>query len=107
MLRISKAESFKLVTGCAVWYESADSSCKIPVSPFLLSCRAGKSPGPQKTVGRLVQHARKQNGYVLPRPVAVARCQQAKSLELRAAMRLARLWQCQDKRAEAPALLGS
>jgi class 3 adenylate cyclase/predicted ATPase len=35
----------------------------------------------------------------------VARQQQAKSLELRAAMSLARLWQCQGKRAEAHALL--
>ena len=37
--------------------------------------------------------------------VAVARRQQAKSLELRAAMSLARLWQRQGKRAEASALL--
>jgi predicted ATPase len=36
---------------------------------------------------------------------AVARCQQAKSLELRPAMSLARLWQRQGKRAEARALL--
>jgi predicted ATPase len=35
----------------------------------------------------------------------VARRQQAKSLELRAAMSLARLWQQQGKRAEAHALL--
>ena len=37
----------------------------------------------------------------------VARRQQAKSLELRAAMRLSRLWQQQGKRAEARALLGA
>jgi predicted ATPase len=37
--------------------------------------------------------------------LAVARRQQAKSLELRAAMSLARLWQQQDKRQEAYALL--
>ena len=37
--------------------------------------------------------------------LAVARAQQAKSLELRAAMSLARLWQQQGKRAEARALL--
>ena len=37
--------------------------------------------------------------------LAVARRQQAKSLELRAAMSLARLWQQQGKRAEAHALL--
>jgi tetratricopeptide (TPR) repeat protein len=33
--------------------------------------------------------------------LAVARCQQAKSWELRAAMSLSRLWQCQGKRQEA------
>ena len=37
--------------------------------------------------------------------LAVARHQQAKSLELRAAMSLARLWQQQDRRAEAHELL--
>ena len=37
--------------------------------------------------------------------LAVARHQQAKSLELRAAMSLARLWQQQGKRAEAHELL--
>jgi predicted ATPase len=37
--------------------------------------------------------------------LAIARRQQAKSLELRAAMSLARLWQHQGKRAEAGALL--
>jgi predicted ATPase len=37
--------------------------------------------------------------------LAVARRQQAKSLELRAAMSLARLWQQQGKRQEAYALL--
>jgi len=36
----------------------------------------------------------------------IARRQQAKSLELRAAMSLCRLWQCQGKCAEAPELLG-
>ena len=41
----------------------------------------------------------------LQRALDVARRQQAKSLELRAAMSLARLWQQQDKRAEAHELL--
>jgi predicted ATPase len=41
----------------------------------------------------------------LQRALDVARCQEAKSLELRAAMSLARLWQDQGKRAEAHALL--
>jgi len=37
--------------------------------------------------------------------LAIARRQQAKSLELRVAMSLSRLWQQQDKRAEAQQLL--
>jgi predicted ATPase/DNA-binding winged helix-turn-helix (wHTH) protein/class 3 adenylate cyclase len=37
--------------------------------------------------------------------LCIARCQQAKSWELRAAMSLARLWQCQGKSAEARQLL--
>jgi hypothetical protein len=37
--------------------------------------------------------------------LAIARCQQAKSLELRAALSLARLWQQQGKRKAASALL--
>ena len=41
----------------------------------------------------------------LQRALDVARCQQAKSLELRAAMSLARLWQQQGKRAAAHDLL--
>ena len=41
----------------------------------------------------------------LQRALDVARCQEAKSLELRAAMSLARLWQQQGRRAEARALL--
>jgi predicted ATPase len=43
----------------------------------------------------------------LQRALDVARRQEAKSLELRAAMSLARLWQQQDKRAEAYELLAS
>jgi class 3 adenylate cyclase/predicted ATPase len=41
----------------------------------------------------------------LRRALAVARCQEAKSLELRAAMSLSQLWQQQGKRAEAYELL--
>jgi predicted ATPase len=41
----------------------------------------------------------------LQRALAVARQQQAKSLELRAAMSLARLWQQQGQRHDAHALL--
>jgi class 3 adenylate cyclase/predicted ATPase len=48
--------------------------------------------------------AAKTQGY-FERALAVARAQQAKSLELRAAMSLARLWRDQGKREEARALL--
>jgi predicted ATPase len=43
----------------------------------------------------------------LQRALDVARRQEAKSLELRAAMSLSRLWQQQGKRAEASALLAA
>jgi predicted ATPase len=49
------------------------------------------------------QHAEAETW--LRRALDVARCQQAKSLELRAAMSLARLWQGQGKRIEAYELL--
>jgi predicted ATPase len=58
--------------------------------------------------GALLQHSVAQAGEAeacFQRALAVARRQQAKSLELRAAMSLARLWQQQGKRAEAHALL--
>ena len=56
----------------------------------------------------LLQQSTAQQGEAEERfqqALAVARCQQAKSLELRAAMSLARLWQRQGKRAEARELL--
>jgi predicted ATPase len=56
----------------------------------------------------LLQHAVAQPKEVeacFQQALAVARRQQAKSLELRAAMSLARLWQQQGRRAEAYALL--
>ena len=56
----------------------------------------------------LLQHAVAQPGEAeacFQQALAVARRQQAKSLELRAAMSLARLWQQQGKRAEAHELL--
>src|SRR5262249_618895 len=56
----------------------------------------------------LLQHAVAQPGEAeacFQQALAVARRQQAKSLELRAAMSLARLWQQQGKRAEAHQLL--
>jgi predicted ATPase len=56
----------------------------------------------------LLQHTVTQQGEAetcFQQALAVARRQQAKSLELRAAMSLARLWQRQDKQAEAYELL--
>ncbi len=56
----------------------------------------------------LLQHAVAQPGEAeacFQQALAVARRQQAKSLELRAAMSLARLWQHQGKRTEAHQLL--
>jgi predicted ATPase len=56
----------------------------------------------------LLQHAVAQPGEAeacFQQALDIARRQQAKSLELRAAMSLARLWQGQDKRAEAHQLL--
>jgi len=56
----------------------------------------------------LLQHAVAQPGEAeacFQQALAIARRQQAKSLELRAATSLARLWQQQGKRREAHALL--
>ena len=55
----------------------------------------------------LARDARQQSAAVasLHQALAVARRQQAKSLELRAAMSLARLWQSQGKREDAHQLL--
>ena len=57
---------------------------------------------------RLSAHARPRQAEAetwLQRALDVARCQEAKSLELRAAMSLARLWQQRGRRAEARDLL--
>jgi len=56
----------------------------------------------------LLQHAvanAPESEACFQQALALARRQQAKSWELRAAMSLARLWQCQGKRAEARGLL--
>jgi predicted ATPase len=56
----------------------------------------------------LLQHEGAQPGEVeacFQQALDIARCQQAKSLELRAAMSLARLWQRQGKGAKARELL--
>jgi len=57
--------------------------------------------------GELLAHAQDQREAeaCFHRALTVARQQQAKSLELRAAMSLSRLWQQQDKRAEARQML--
>jgi predicted ATPase len=51
------------------------------------------------------EHSKEEAEACFKQALAVARRQQAKSLELRAAMSLARLWQPQGKRAEAYELL--
>ena len=56
----------------------------------------------------LLQHAAPEVSHAeacFQQSLDIARCQQAKSLELRASMSLARLWQQQGKRQEARALL--
>jgi class 3 adenylate cyclase/predicted ATPase len=56
----------------------------------------------------LLQHAAPEVSHAetcFQQSLAIARCQQAKSLELRAAMSLGRLWQQQGKRQEAQVLL--
>jgi predicted ATPase len=56
----------------------------------------------------LLQHAVPEVSHAetcFQQSLDIARCQQAKSLELRAAMSLGRLWQQQGKRQEARALL--
>jgi predicted ATPase len=56
----------------------------------------------------LLQHAAPEVSHVetcFQQALDIARCQQAKSLELRAAISLGRLWQQQGKRQEAQALL--
>src|SRR5262249_13114188 len=65
-----------------------------------LLLQEGKSPKAQSLEQRLAEAEQS-----LRQAPAVARRQQAKSLELRAALSLARLWQQQGKRAEAYELL--
>ena len=50
-------------------------------------------------------HGRAEAEACFQQALSIARCQQAKSWELRAAMSLARLWQQQSKRTDAYALL--
>jgi predicted ATPase len=59
----------------------------------------------QADVQRLVSGGQKEAEEGFGKAIAIARRQQAKSLELRAAMSLARLWQQQGKKAEAHQLL--
>ena len=57
------------------------------------------------TASTAVATVLKEGGEKLQQAIDIARHQQAKSLELRAAMSLSRLWQRQGKRAEAYELL--
>jgi len=58
----------------------------------------------QSSVPRLESRVREAEGYFL-KAIEIAQKQQAKSLELRASMSLARLWQSQDRKAEAHKML--
>ena len=63
-------------------------------------------PAPGRTPAAAAGSGRAQKAEAcFQQALAIARHQQAKSLELRAAMSLSRLWQQQGKRAEAHALL--
>jgi predicted ATPase len=58
----------------------------------------------QSSVPRLESRVREAEGY-FRKAIEIAQKQQAKSLELRASMSLARLWQSQDRKAEAHKML--
>jgi predicted ATPase len=73
---------------------------------LLLNAACGRSQSlPPLTQSRRVQNAALSAEECFQQALAVARHQQAKSLELRAAMSLSRLWQQQDKQMEARQLL--
>ena len=77
---------------------------------LLLQQTTGRKPADQaspekSTLAEAEQPVNAEAEACLQQALAIARRQQAKSLELRAAMSLARLWQQQGKRAEAHALL--
>ena len=67
---------------------------------FLLATRAGRA---DSVSGNAVHLAEVESCF--HQALDIARCQEAKSLELRAAMSLSRLWQAQGRRDEARALL--
>ena len=81
-----------LAEALTAWWSSSEERCweAEAVSPPGATCSCGSRRTPQAEAEACLQQA-----------LDVARRQQAKSLELRAAMSLSRLWQQQGKRAEA------
>jgi predicted ATPase len=71
-----------------------------------LAARIQDLAGPDTVVISAATHHLVQ-GYFVCQALAIARRQQAKSWELRAAMSLSRLWQQQGKRQEARELLAA
>ena len=76
------------------WSSTRNATGKRKISPPGRTCSCGRPGTPQAEAEAWLQRA-----------LDVARRQEAKSLELRAAMSLSRLWQQQGKRAEAHELL--
>jgi predicted ATPase len=91
-------EAFALIeeTGERWW----EAECHRLHGELLLVQASSPGTGP----GALQQRAEAETCFC--RAIAIARDQEAKSLELRAAMSLSRLWQRQGKRVEARQLLG-
>ena len=88
--RFYEAELYRL-QGAA--YAARVASCQV------VSCQLAKSPNSQSLTAQAEAEA------CFHKAIEIAQRQQAKSLELRAATSLARLWQQQEKKAEAHQLL--
>ncbi len=80
--------------GRAVSAERGTDAAKVPSSEFKVTDPRALTPDPQSEAEACFLKA-----------IEIAQRQQAKSLELRAATSLARLWQSQDKKSEAHQLL--
>jgi hypothetical protein len=96
-------EALAALTAARWWSKRRTNARRGAVSAARRADAAGlAAPQPQAPARR--RRGRGSRG-VLHKAIAVARRQQAKSLELRAAMDLCRLWQQQDKRREAHRML--